>query len=142
MRWRLGWILLLAGCSDSGPADPTRQEIAGTYTLRAVNGAPLPFASASEGVRILSSEIHLTEFASAAFMLILREPFDKSDTPSQSLINIGWGPTTGDSIFVNVLLLYAIEPHPGRVVGDTALIRSDPFTTLPAGLYAYVREGK
>lgn len=138
------WLLLVAvvACGDSsGPDVLTREDVAGTYTLRTVNGQALPFVWPNDHRLVTASELALLVAANGSVLFRSTTELNGS-LPSQIAQEIGWGPTTGDSLVVNVVFPLSLEPYPGSVHGDTITLRSvSDNVTLPEGLFVYVREG-
>jgi hypothetical protein len=112
------------GC-DNDPGGTTRAETAGVYQLRTVNGSSLPLTWPDDHRKLVAVELHLTNFASAAYLLRNTTELDGS-RETQILQKIGWGFTTGDSLIVNALLTLTLEPFPGRVSHDTVFLHADP----------------
>jgi hypothetical protein len=97
MKLRSAVVLLVAplifGCSDDDPAGPSAASVAGTYSLRTVNGQALPFLFVDQPglrVEVISDQYMLNANGTFTTTITLRETEDTVVTTTSDSYSGQW----------------------------------------------------
>ena len=111
----LSLLTLFTACGGDGSTDPTTASIAGTYTLRTVNGSPMPYTVTQSGpykYEITSDAYTLSDGGTWSEIRTYR-------TTSNEVVTTSTNPD-GGTYSRNGTAITLVSPNSGAVSGSVA----------------------